>query len=404
MVVRPYPTRFVNLDAARAQFGDRVDRLGAYLWRGDDAADAAIDALAALGPARGSALVDEALNGRQLDVPPLQSLVASASTVPAWLEWDRVERGASVLLRAGPLGGIVLGAKALIFGYSAPAGNKPLALSGRLQEMAGRRLNETARFVQAVSRRGGMRPGSDGFKITLKVRLMHAQVRRMILDARHERMAWRAQDWGLPVNQHDMVATTLLFSSVTIEGLRQFGMHIDPDEADDYMHLWRWVGTVIGVEPSLLPATEREGAELARLIYATQGPPDEDSRQLTDALLRSGERDGKPADRARARRMRPVAIGLCRALIGDELADQLHLPRTAYRFALPALRRAVATVELARRRSPRLTRRFEAAGLRYWDAVLANGLGGATAEFALPERLRSTMGSTTRSTAGSTTE
>ena len=384
--VAAYPERFVNLDAARAEFGDRVDRLGAYLWLGDDGADAAVDALASLGPARGSALVDELLRAgpnHAAGPPEVQALLQAASTVPAWLDWQRIERGAALLLRAGFLGGVVLGVKALVYGYSAPAGNKPLALSGRLQEMAGRRLNETARFVQAIARRGGVRPYAEGFRITVKVRLMHAQVRRMIQAS----SLWRSDAWGLPVNQHDMVATTLLFSWVTLDGLRQLGMHITTEEADDYMHLWRWVGEIIGVDPSLLPATEREGGELARLIFATQGPPDEDSRRLTEALILHGEREGPPADRARARRMRPVAIGLCRGLVGDQLADQLGLENTPYRYALQAIRGAVATVELARRRSPRLTRRFEAAGARYWDSVLQKGLGGATAEFALPDRL-----------------
>jgi hypothetical protein len=37
-----------------------------------------------------------------------------------------------VFLRPGLLGGLVLGLRSLVYGYAAPAGNKPLVFSGRL--------------------------------------------------------------------------------------------------------------------------------------------------------------------------------------------------------------------------------------------------------------------------------
>jgi hypothetical protein len=45
-------------------------------------------------------------------------------------------RGGEVLLRHGFFGGIVLGFRCLVAGYCSPAGNKPLAFSGRLREAA----------------------------------------------------------------------------------------------------------------------------------------------------------------------------------------------------------------------------------------------------------------------------
>jgi hypothetical protein len=381
------PLRFTGVEDARRRYGDRVDRLVPYFWKLDPAADAAVEALAEIGPGRSAPIVDRVLAGdpkAEREAPvALRELVEAARVVPPWLDWERANRGGALLLRAGVLGGIVLGARALVYGYAAPAGNKVLTLSGRLNEMALRRLNETGRFVQATARRDGMRPGNEGWAITLKVRLMHAQVRRMVLASGR----WMPELWGAPINQHDMVATTLLFSWVTITGLRTLGLSIDREEADDYMHLWRWIGVVIGVEPELLPSTEREGNDLAQMIRATQGPPDEDSRRLVDALMRAGEREGTPIERARARRMRPVAYGLCRALVGDELADALGVPRTRWVHAAQAMRRAVAAVEVARRRSGRLERAFVEIGERYWDAVTTRGLGGATAEFGLPDRL-----------------
>ena len=291
---RGYPTRFCNLDEARARFGDRVDRLGPYLERSDEPADAAI-ATVTPGPA-GEAVVGAALDGG-VDVPaPLRALVEEARRVPPWVDWERVERGGRFFFRAGLLGGLVLGGRALIFGYASPAGNKPLVFSGRLREAAGPRLHETSRFVQAIMRRGELRPGGAGWRITLRVRLMHAQVRRMISASGR----WDGAAWGLPINQHDLVATSLLFSVVTLGGLRALGLDVSRDEADDFMHLWRWTAHVMGVDPALVPTTEPEGYRLGELIAATQAPPDDDSRALTAALIEHGlvHPDPKARDRA----------------------------------------------------------------------------------------------------------
>ena len=205
-------------------------------------------AFADLPPGEGFRLLDRALRTDIRAVPEaprsLHALFEDLERVPAWVDWQRLDRGGAVVLRAGAAAGIVLGMKSLILGYASPGGNKPLVFSGRLQEQASRRLAETCRFVQAVSRPRGMYRHGDGFAITLKVRLMHAQVRR--LDPRSGR--WRADDWGHPVNQHDMLATVILFSAALIEGLRQLGYGVTPDEAEDVIHLWRYAGRVMGVE------------------------------------------------------------------------------------------------------------------------------------------------------------
>src|SRR5688572_26978275 len=243
-----FPSRYSNLDAARRRFGDRVDRLGRYFAVADDAADAVIEAIDQMPKGEGYRLFERGIAQGARSIPEapasMRDLIAEAEHVPVWVDWETCDRGGALLMRAGPLGGAVLGARSLVLGYASPGGNKPLVFSGRLKEQANRRLNETARFVQAVSRAGGMRPFADGWQITLKVRLIHAQVRRMILKSGR----WDDSAWGHPVNQHDMVGTVLLFSVAIIDGLRKLGMHIEHEEAERYVHLLRWVGRLIGVD------------------------------------------------------------------------------------------------------------------------------------------------------------
>jgi hypothetical protein len=300
------------------------------------------------------------------------------------VDWEALDRGGELLMRSGPLGGMVLGAMSIVLGYASPAGNKPLVLSGRLKEQAARRLNETSRFVQAVCRPGGMRRHADGFAITVKVRLMHAEVRRMIL--RSDR--WDEARWGAPINQHDMSATTLLFSLVVLEGLRTLGLHIDPVEAERYIQLWRYVGRVIGCDAELTPASELQARQLAELIQATQGEPDADSRALTAALFDSPLTVAKtPAQLRGARLQRELGRGLARGLLGEQMADALGVPRTPLGRVVSVIRGISAATEPLRRRVPAVHERAILAGQRYWDRVVEIGLAGATAEFRPPERL-----------------
>lgn len=287
-------------------------------------------------------------------------------------------------MRSGPLGGAVLGARSLVLGYASPGGNKPLVFSGRLKEQAARRLNETARFVQAVCRPGGMRPFADGWQITLKVRLIHAQVRKMILSSGR----WNGEAWGVPVNQHDLAGTTLLFSVSIIDGLRRLGMRVSADDAEAYVHLWRWTGRTIGVDADLLPTSEPDAMRLAELIAMTMGEPDQDSRDLTRALFDAAfEGRYGQAEIREARRSVMLGRVICRELVGDDLADKLDVPRLPMRHAMPMIRRFVGAVERVSRAVPFGERGAIAVGTRYWDRVVELGFPGATYEFPLPKSL-----------------
>ncbi|MCA9720134.1 MAG: DUF2236 domain-containing protein, partial [Myxococcales bacterium] len=354
----PTPARVHNAARARARFGGLLDRVLPFYDRCDPLADAVVrelDALRVAGVGDIERIVDETLRGRDHVRAPasLRRLALESRAEPVWLDRARLERAGGLLFRAGPLGGFVLMLRSLVAGYMAPAGNKPLALSGRLLDAAPRRLSETSRFVAAVCKPRGLRPGAEGHVITLKVRLMHARVRALVRRSGR----YREREWGAPINQHDMMATILLFSQVFIDGLRILGLRVDPREADDYVHLWRYVGWLIGVEPELLPACERESQRLLEFVRVTQGTPDDDSRALTDALLQVPMTQARDdAQRRLAARLIRFNKSLCRVLIGDELADAVALPRYPARHAMPALQLLLASADSVRARVPGLPR------------------------------------------------
>ena len=279
---------------------------------------------------------------------------------------------------------MVLAFRSLVGGYVSAGGNKPLAFSGRLQQQAKRRLVETLRFVHAVCEHRGMDEGGAGFAATLRVRVMHAKVRRLLGQSGR----WQRELWGEPINQHDMIATVLLFSIIVVRGLEELGLHVTVNEREDYLHLWRYVGFLIGCEEQLLPRDVPEAVRVAYAIYDSQGPPDDDSRELTKALIASpleGITDAR--ERAAILRRRPFAEGICRALVGDEIADGLGIARTPWRHAIRAIRAATSTAEVARRVLPGGTSLALSLGRRAWQHAVAEALEGNPATFLPPVRL-----------------
>ncbi|KIG12657.1 hypothetical protein DB30_01145 [Enhygromyxa salina] len=372
---------------ALARFGPLASRSFAALERCDPAADTLIEWLANHADQAERFDLTTAWQSASAALPePVAALFEAVRDVPAWVEWDRVERARRLFERTGMFGGFVLSLRALLGGYVAPAGNKPLSFSGRLREQAPRRVAETARFVTAVCGPGGMQPGAQGWLITLHVRLMHAQVRRLLWASGR----WDRARWAMPINQHDMLATTLLFSEVYVEGLRLFGFDVSEREREDWVHLWKLVGWVMGTEAELLPRDYAEAAALRELIQCTQGPPDDDSRALTAALLGPPPTlPGGPTGQL-AKLRGGMVRGLSRMLIGDEVADQLgiaHAP--VWSLLLPVVPELVGASEWARARVPGVETQLRRAGARYWAWVVELSLQGDPARFARPTRLSS---------------
>lgn len=382
------PARVRNVPAARARYGALVDMLLPSLLRGDPLAD---DVAAELGGERARAQLDRALAhgiASVLDAPAsLRRLFASLDHVPDWVDWLAIERAGAVLFRTGFAGGTVLGAKSLVTGYCSPAGNKPLVFSGQLQhrERIGYRLAETSRFVVDVCKGGGMRRFGDGFAATVRVRIMHAVVRRLLRQSGE----FDERRWGLPINQHDMAATTLLFSLSFLDGVRACGFQITEQEAADYLHLWRYNGYVIGVEPELLCASEAQARRMSECIELTQHDPDADARSLVDALVESPlhQAGSDPEAQAMARRQVWLGYGFTRTLLGETMADKLDLPRTAARFVLPNVARVVSRIERIGRRIPGYDIRLTRLGQAYWATAIDQGLQGKRATFTPPARL-----------------
>ena len=380
------PSGYSSLDIAGVVHGARAEKYAAFLWRSDPLAEDVMDEFARMPEGEWRALLELAL-AKGIDAVPrapgaLRELFRQVDSVPFWVDRDRCNLGGATFLRCR-LGFAVLALLALPLIYSWPAGNKPLALSGQLVHRASQRLKDTTRYVFAVCQPDGLSRFSEGFAMTVRVRLIHAQVRRLLLTSGQ----WRSDVWGAPINQCHMAGTNLMFSVGVLDGLTRLGYRFKRIEREALIHLWRYVGYLLGVEPELLIADEFEGHRLLDMIFAFEPQPDDDSRALVDALMQTSF---DYIRNFRAGQMCSVNLcyGISRTLIGNEQAAALGFPETRWRYLVPVIRPVTWMVETARLFSSRVQALAKIAGPKAFRHLLSErGLKGRTGEFVIPRRI-----------------
>lgn len=302
-------------------------RIGKAMTRGDALADDLVDWMtgAGMGPAR--ALFERALDQGIEQVPeappPLRRFFAAAESLPPWLDRDRVERGAELCRLTGNASSNVLRDGALMGGYQAAGLNRVLVITGALEKGAGKRLAETSQWWLAATAPGGLARFGEGFKQSLRVRMVHALVRRHV--SNHP--DWDPARDGVPVSQMGMAATQLAFSTLFLVGIRSLGFFASREDGAAVMHLMRYAGWLMGIEEELLPDDEATGRVLLYQMGLSLTDPDEAGARLAQAL--ADEPLHRPYPRfARLRRTyeRERNLSLNRFFMGGTGMKALGLP------------------------------------------------------------------------------
>ena len=344
-----------------------------YMNAADPAADAVAAAFAKLPAGRGRQMLDMALAhgiAAVSDAPPaLVEFFAQIDALPAWADWKHIDRGGLLFLRSGMVGIAALSLACLPMMYRSPVGNKPLVFTGQLLRRAPRRLAETARFMLETSRPGGLHRSAEGFAMTVRVRLMHAQVRRLLRQSGR----WNAA-WGEPVNQLYMAGTGITLSAVFLRSLRRLGFLVSRGDAAALMALWRYSSHLMGVMPELQCSTEAEGLRVIEFMAEFEGAPDDDSRALMNAVMTAPYMPGLERYTWRV----PMAYDLSRELVGEALADALgYPPRHGWGWLRLAAWPLLAGAELLQRTIPAMRARAARRGTALAETIIAQVLAGS---------------------------
>ena len=372
----------------RAKSIDRslADSYIAHTQLGDPLADAAIADLADLSRNEAARLVGGAIeqDDRVLcDAPEsLRELIHEATVVPAWYDRAVAQRGCRAFLGSSDhiLAAFVAGA--IVEGFSTMI-SKSFAVTGRLVDDGVRRLKQNVRQLLEIFMPRGIEPSGDGWKLTLRIRIVHAQVRSLLAESE----AWNRDAWGVPISAAHLALASAAFSARLLDYAAMLGAVLDDDDRAGIMHVWSCTARLMGVPDQLLFRDHAEGLRLFRLGAACEPPPDQDAIAMAHCVIDSaplmiGIRD--PVGRsATARHIYRVS----RELLGDPLAETLRFPPRRALPILPWLRTKAALWRGMGRVFPPLGRARSAAA--FLHVLGLADMGEARIRYELPDHARS---------------
>ena len=155
--------------------------------------------------------------------------------------------------------------RSLPYTYMAEKPANVLKMTKLLIEHPERRIFETAQFVFDVMDKNWWEPDKRGILTALKVRIMHAAMRHIILDHK-EGEKWN-EAWGKPINQEDIVATNQVFSLEFFKGMSMLGDTLNPQEQQAWFHTWKTIGRIMGVQDELICKDLNEAWTLQQTVY-----------------------------------------------------------------------------------------------------------------------------------------
>ena len=277
----------------------------------------------------------------------LHAYLAAGRPLPEWTRDADVERAEDVFMDYGPLSCTLLFCASLPECYVLPRLAEVLHVAGQLEAHTEYRIRQTAAMVFPVMMKGGLtHPEGGGVAQVLKVRLIHATIRHLIVrgEPQHARdriepllhtvgaarpatlhQALHAKGWdtlgaGVPCNQLELAYTLLTFGYVFLRGMRRLGVPLAPEQEVAYLHAWNVAGHVLGIRDDLMAHTMEQAADLFDGIQAAARarPVAPDVRPalggaLVDAMARS---IGVPV-------LRKLPVPLTRWLVGSRVAREI---------------------------------------------------------------------------------
>lgn len=224
----------------------------------------------------------------------LQNYLRSAHRLPDWADEAKIARAESVFMDFGALSCVLLFCSSLPECYVIPSLASVLQETGQLERRTEYRIRSTAGMIFPVMLEGGLTsPEGGGVAQVLKVRLIHAMIRHLILrgspqsalqsvqagkipalaltgdsDAGDDMSralfsrGWDTEVDGLPCNQQELAYTLLTFHYVFLRSLRRLGLGVGREDEEAYLHAWNVVGHLLGIDASLTAPTMDEAKSL----------------------------------------------------------------------------------------------------------------------------------------------
>ena len=293
-----------------------------HLWQGDEPMDAVVAAFGRVGGAAGRKMLDRALAHGIETVPEapaeLVALFERLDTPPSWYDARIWERGRRLWINASTAGKLAMVTQDFMGTFVGAEVASATGATARYLRDPYRRNLETTNWFRTMTESEALDRWSRTFQDTVRVRLMHSQVRAGL------RKSWGTAHFaanGNPISNATMMGAAVTFGLTPLCFDHANGRRARTEDLDAVMHYWAYIAHVFGVTEELIPRTALEGMQMVDFMGGTAGVAPEWTEKLARAATASfgGERR---RDRIAVLATAP-ALGAMAALSSPELVRQL---------------------------------------------------------------------------------
>ena len=323
------PTAYTD-GYARAREVDResADNYIAHTLIGDPVMDALVEEMAPLPQADVHRFIqagmEEDRDGLR-DAPRLlrDFFLDAPQPDPDWLDRDAFGPGVRAFQRNSVLVLSAFVTGVLIDGFSTLI-SKSFVQTGRIFDNGVWRLKQNNRHQMEIFLPGGLDRYGDGWKLSVRIRFVHAQVRRLLAQSGE----WEHDAWGVPISAAHMGYAVACFAARTVKHSESLGARYTVEERAGFHDVWRYAGYLMGIPETILFADESHALHMYRIGSTCEPPPTPEAIIMANALVNSAPLVANITDPVeRDKLVNNIIYPISRALVGNELADRLNFPR-----------------------------------------------------------------------------
>ncbi len=281
----------------------------------------------------------------------VHAFVEELETVPDWVDYKEFAGGIRAFHRdsstclAAMLGGV------LVEGFSTTIA-KSFFITGRLRDQGVRRLRQNNRHMIEILLPGGLEMRGDGWRLSVRIRLVHAKVRQLFNDSSE----WDSGAQGVPLSAAQVGYALTAFSARMLQHMKSLGATYNEAERDGFMAVWRYSGHLMGIPEPILMRDYDDALELFRIGGLCEPDPGMESVVLANSLVNSAPVVAGITDPHARRKLAKYIFLVSRAMIGNPMADQLQYPPNRTFGVLPWFRMQRRYHHFIKKRLPRLSR------------------------------------------------
>jgi len=310
--------------------------------------------------------------------PYLDRYLAETGDLPAWFHIESFHRSQKFFAENEiPILACLLFAS-LPMSFAAAKGAEVLVHTHRMTANPYRRNLETIQMLRDTMRPDGIDPNGAGIQTLQKVRLLHAASRYLLLKG-----GWDVEHYGVPINQEDLAGTALLFSYIIAERIHYFGtLKMSKEQIADYIHMWKFFGSKMGIQLELLADTEAEAKYLSDKIKQRHHAPSEAGQLLTQSLL-----DLVQTYLPDVANLWADPALILRYFCGNEIGDILGVKKSPISYALPAFHGVATVLNRQTFLRPATLAMFHRMFDNMYETRFIEKIERRRASYSLPERL-----------------